>query len=540
MLAMLKQIFFIVKLMIDKSFTKKNFFFTYLFILILISFSINQYYAYIGVLPVDSFSTFNTGYDILNGQLPFKDFWTIKGPVMDILQALFFKLLGVSWFSYAVHSSVFNSIFALSTFLTLKKFNLEVRYCFFYSALASILMYPTYGIPFTDHHVAIFSMLSVYCLCIAIKFNDLKYWSIIPILLFLGFFTKQTPAAYFAILISFVSILYLFFNFEKKIIIYVFLSSVLIILFFFSLVFFYDIPIKNIIVQYFLFPMSLGETRLEWVFPLEFKRFILRYKLLYIALAIPIFFLIKNCFKNLSSFTSKDNLIFILLFGTLIIFVTHQLMTINALFIFFLIPVFSGFSHIYSNMFKHKNKFIYFFLALSLVSTIYYHQKYISKRDTLILRDVNLKNAINSSVIHEKLSNLKWITHHYPKNPQEEIEYLKETMEIIKNDSRVKMIVTDYQFISVTLSINDNSAARIWWRHHIYPAGPGKKYFSEWKNFLIDRIKSNKIEVVYTIKPLEGEENIFRDLIDRECYNEKYLNKILMVQEIYKCKDFNL
>ena len=238
MLAILKQIFFVVKLMIDKSFIKKNFFFTYLFILILISFSINQYYAYIGVLPVDSFSTFNTGYDILNGQLPFKDFWTIKGPVMDILQALFFKLLGVSWFSYAVHSSVFNSIFALSTFLTLKKFNLEVRYCFFYSALASILMYPTYGIPFTDHHVAIFSMLSVYCLCLAIKFNDLKYWLIIPILLFLGFFTKQTPAAYFAILISFVSILYLFFNFEKKIIIYVVLSSVLVILFFFSLVFF--------------------------------------------------------------------------------------------------------------------------------------------------------------------------------------------------------------------------------------------------------------------------------------------------------------
>ena len=71
MLATLKQIFFIVKLMIDKSFTKKNFFFTYLFILILISFSINQYYAYIGVLPVDSFSTFNTAYDILNGQIPF-------------------------------------------------------------------------------------------------------------------------------------------------------------------------------------------------------------------------------------------------------------------------------------------------------------------------------------------------------------------------------------------------------------------------------------------------------------------------------------
>ena len=154
--------------MITKTFIKKKFLFSYLLFLTIISFSINQYYAYIGVLPVDSFSTFNAGYDILNGSIPFKDFWSIKGPIMDILQAFFFKFLGVSWFSYATHSSVFNSIFALSTFFTLKKFNLEIKYCFFYSALASVLMYPTYGTPFTDHHVSIFSILSVYCVCVAI------------------------------------------------------------------------------------------------------------------------------------------------------------------------------------------------------------------------------------------------------------------------------------------------------------------------------------------------------------------------------------
>ena len=32
-------------------------------------------------------------------------------------------------------------------------------------------MYPTYGIPFTDHHVSIFSMLSIYALILAIKTN---------------------------------------------------------------------------------------------------------------------------------------------------------------------------------------------------------------------------------------------------------------------------------------------------------------------------------------------------------------------------------
>ena len=179
----------------------------YYIILIIISFSINQYYAYIGVLPVDSFSTFNAGYDILNGSYPFKDFWSIKGPVLDILQAIYFKFLGISWFSYAAHSSSFNTIFAISTFFTLKKFDLDIKYCFIYSLLASILMYPTYGTPFTDHHVSIFSILSVYCLCLAFKTKRNIYWFVIPILLFLGFFTKQTPAAYFGILITIVSII---------------------------------------------------------------------------------------------------------------------------------------------------------------------------------------------------------------------------------------------------------------------------------------------------------------------------------------------
>ena len=160
------------------------------FILIIISFSINQYYAFIGVLPVDSFSTFNAGYDILNGSLPFKDFWTIKGPVLDIIQAIYFKLFGVSWFSYAAHSSSFNTIFSLSTFFTLKKFGLNLKYSFIYSALGSVLMYPTYGIPFTDHHVAIFSMLSIYSLCLAIKTKNNIYWFLIPIFLFLAFFLK--------------------------------------------------------------------------------------------------------------------------------------------------------------------------------------------------------------------------------------------------------------------------------------------------------------------------------------------------------------
>lgn len=511
----------------------------YTFLLVLISFSVNQYYAYSGVLPVDSFSTFNAGYDILNGSLPFKDFWAIKGPVLDIIQALYFKIFGVSWISYTFHSSSFNSIFALATFFTLRRFKLELKYAFLYSLLSSILMYPTYGIPFTDHHVAIFSILAVYSLCLAIKLNQNIYWILIPLFLFLGFLTKQTPAGYFGVLISFITILYLIKNFRLNIILIGSLSSLILIVIFFFLLFFYKIPLESFIVQYLLFPISLGETRIEWLLPFEFQRFVLRHKLIYIALSIPIFLLFKGIIKNFFSILDKDNLVFLLLFGTLLIFITHQLMTINGLFIFFLIPVFAGFSHKYSEKFKKKKLLVNFFMILSLVSTIYYHQKYVTKRDTLLLRDVNLNNAVDSLVIDQKLQGLKWITHHYPNNPNEEIKNLLEAISEIKKDTRKKMLVTDYQFISVILDINDNSAARIWWRHHIYPE-PNKVYFEEWKSFLISKILKENIELIYTIKPLEGEENIFDGLISSDCYSTNKINEILIEQKINDCKELRL
>ena len=67
-----------------------------IFILALILFSlfINQYYGNRGVFPIDSFSHFDTGFRILLGEFPFKDFWVISGPFVDYLQAFFFYFFG--------------------------------------------------------------------------------------------------------------------------------------------------------------------------------------------------------------------------------------------------------------------------------------------------------------------------------------------------------------------------------------------------------------------------------------------------------------
>ena len=59
-------------------------------LLILFSLLINQYYGNKGVFPIDSFSHFDTGFRILLGEYPFKDYWVISGPFVDYLQSIFF------------------------------------------------------------------------------------------------------------------------------------------------------------------------------------------------------------------------------------------------------------------------------------------------------------------------------------------------------------------------------------------------------------------------------------------------------------------
>ena len=65
-----------------------------LFIIFLVTFFLNKYYASFGVFPIDTFLHFDTGYRVLNGEYPIKDYWILKGIFVDYLEALFFYLLG--------------------------------------------------------------------------------------------------------------------------------------------------------------------------------------------------------------------------------------------------------------------------------------------------------------------------------------------------------------------------------------------------------------------------------------------------------------
>ena len=125
-------------------------------------FIFNFYYSSFGVEPMDTFVLFNGGYKVLNGLTPFKDYWLVTGPLMDYLNAFFFKIFDVSWASYIIHSSLFNSIISILIFLLLKSLNLSEILSLIYALMFAVLMYPNVGVPFVDHHSTIF-ILSAFC-----------------------------------------------------------------------------------------------------------------------------------------------------------------------------------------------------------------------------------------------------------------------------------------------------------------------------------------------------------------------------------------
>jgi len=513
----------------------------YIIIIFLFSISINQYYGNLGVCPIDSFWFFNSGYDSLKGYYPFKDYWTIAGPFITFIQAIFFKLLGVSWFSYVFHASVFNFLISIITFYTLLKFKLRSEYCLLYSLLISILAYPSAGTPYVDHHASILSIISLLIFILALKTNSKTYWFFLPIVLAISFLTKQTPTGNIFLLISFLSCVYFIINFEFKKILLGLLGSFTIIFFFFIILFLTEIPFESFYEQYILFPLSIGKTRVEYfLFPLEFSRIFLRFKLIHIPLFILIFLSFIKIKKNLKYLKSNDFLIIVSLIAASYIFIAHQLMTINGMFIFFIIPILGSFLHIYFfEQYKSKNYILYLFIILTICSSIHYGNKYIHKRDFMDLRKANFDKAIDGSILDSKLKGLKWISCLKPNDSKREITNLIDSINLIKNDMRVKGIITEYQFISVILEVYDYSPTQVWFINHVVNENKDSRFFRSYKKLLVNKIKKHKIEVFYLIKPFWNDDKIFEKGLSKSCYKKTKLNEILDVYQLLNCEDLN-
>ena len=216
-------------------------------------------------------------------------------------------------------------------------------------------------------------------------------------------------------------------------------------------------------------------------------------------------------------------------------FIIHQLLTLNQIFIFFLIPILLGFSHIY--LFKNcdsKKIYTYLLIFLGLISTIYYKISYVDNRKFMELENINLKKSIDASIINKKFSGLNRVTIFYPDNPEKEIFEIKNSIEIINNDKRNKLVATQYQFIASLMDEMVYSVSRTYTPGISHPS-KDSKLFIKYKNFFLGQIKKNKIQVIYTIKPYDS--YIYESIIPDKCVKKEYLNEILKKHTLLECKE---
>lgn len=500
--------------------------------LAIFSFFINYFYASLGVLPIDTFAYVDTGYRILNNEKPFVDYWTTSGPFIDIIVSFFFKILGTSWAAYVISSSTINLLISLLTFHFFLKINIKTNYSFFYSICFATLANPSMGTPFADHYSSFFSLAAIYFLILGLLSNNKIYFILIPLSLFFGFFCKQTPSGYVFFLVIIFFTYEIFFLKKFSYLKYLLIGSAISVFLFLGYVYYNNIDLNLIFLQYILFPKTIGSARLS-EFEFSFKNIILNYKFIYIFLTLLIFFLVKNI--KITNY-KKINLI---LFFSSFIFIFHQILTWNFIFIFFLIPILSGVIHSNLTFLKSKKKILLSLtILLCVFSTAKYHLRFNEQRKMINLENINLSNYIDAEVINNKLKGLKWISFNYADKPQSEIIFVKKFLEILEKDKKKIMIITNYQFFSFLLNKQLNSPSRWFERSVAYPDA-NNKYFNDYVFFIKKLIEDKRIETIYVDNIVKKEHDyVIEELINnypKNCVNKEFLEENIIRYQLLNC-----
>ena len=276
---------------------KKNLNLIYVTILIFFSFFINFYYSKIGAYPIDTFLHYDSAYRIINGEHPVKDYWIASGFLVDYIQSIFFKLFDVNWNSFIIHSSLFNSILTILLYYFLIKKKINKSKVFIYCVSFAILGYTISGTPFVDQHATFFFLISSLLIIYNLELQKNYIWILIIFLFFFSFLSKQVPAAYGAIIYTFLLSFYFFYSKKLNQIRIIFFSifAAITILFIFLLI--VKISITDFILQYLLYPRTIGENRFE-NFNITFNSIFNQFKFIFVPLIIYCFLYYKNFKKK--------------------------------------------------------------------------------------------------------------------------------------------------------------------------------------------------------------------------------------------------
>lgn len=265
----------------------------YVIIITIFSFFINFYYSSLGSFPIDTFLHYDSSSRILNGELPVRDFWVVSGLTVDFIQAFFFKIFGVNWYAYVIHSSLFNCLISLIVYFFFLEIKLGKLKALILSLSFATLSYTISGTPFVDLH-ATFLLLIPTLLIIKNLNNKKNYiWYLIIALLFLSFFSKQVPAAYAFLIYSSILIPYFFYkkNYNRIFSITIAIFTFLVLIYF--LLQFLNIDQRFFYIQYFDYPKSIGSNRLDNL-EVNLISFVNKFKFIIIPFLILIFINLKQ------------------------------------------------------------------------------------------------------------------------------------------------------------------------------------------------------------------------------------------------------
>ena len=491
----------------------------------LFSFFVNFYFGHQGLMPLDDLQNFNSGHRILKGDFPFRDYYSITGPILDIWQSIIYKIFGSNWQSLIIHASLLNCAFSISVFIFLKKLNFKKIDSFLYSICSGLLMFPPTGNPTVEHNSLALSMISFFIFIIGLKENK-NYLLFISIFIFLtAFFIKQVPTAYFIIFCILIYLSRSFSSINKKNFIILILSFLFAISFYILFFLFNDVSLKNIFNQYLIFATSLGENRFSN----------LNHGYFYDKIS-KIFFLLFLIIPSLySSYLSKkvQNILFI--FGLSLIIIIYETHSNNQPITFSLIPIFCAFFYYFHSTNNLNSKiinyfffiiitycfyrilryeifyiYIYLFLLITFflkkrislrysiliylfITTSFYFEKYVKIRAWDDLRKNEISQSFDAQIIDNKLKYLKWKTVYF-KDTETEKKLIFDTLQYLKSlgPSDRYILITDYQIYNLILNKKDFSPVKYWHINATYPA-KNHKMRKNFEEFFKSKIVDNNV-----------------------------------------------
>ena len=524
--------------MVSKFDSKISTLYFYYFFLITFSFAINYWTASRGVLPLDTFLHFDAGSRILNNELPIRDYWIVHGLFVDYIQSLFFKIFGVNWKSYVIHSSLFNLILTIFSFKIFKDFKIGDFKAFFLSISFSILAYPVSGTPFLDLHSAFLSLIAVYFLILAIKNNNNIYIFFSTIVFGLAFLSKQVPAGYTILGMGIYLVCYSYRTKSLLPIIYSLYGVITFFTLFLTFLYLTGTDFKNFFFQLIIFPSDIAQNRYN-SYSLNLKKVFFNFKFIYFFLIFIFIFIGKEIIKSKKISEQKLNYFFVITIYTISL-IHHQIFTKNQIFIFFLIPILCAFTIYLIDNIKFKKKFFFkiFFILVCIFSTWKYHERFNVDRKFHELTNTNLSDAVKIEFEKDFFQGLNWISPSF-KEPKEELEIIKKFYLLLKADKSRKILLSNYLFYSSLLNEKLNSPSRTYDRIS-YPQ-LGSEYFDKYKLYFKNNINKNEIEHIYiffTDKKINKKflKILVLDYLPKNCYNIEHINDYIKKIEIKSCQ----